>query len=400
MDEAERRKTMELLWRLETGEGVLSDESDDDAHDSGDDPPEDLLGRLSLADQQRFQSLLRDPARAARMYFEDEEEVPLWWTEQAKPCDNPPFLREVEVISAAQVPVRVDLRFNIVAVLMAYAYLLRHLQLPSCASVDRPVECGSYTDSDGATKPIVASASIVGAEQGDKEPKRPAEPVEAADYESDGEPPPLEDDTPEAPVEPPAAPRQDTPHPSLQNDTPERHEDTPDELQEVGVSLLRRLVPFLFAHPRKDPKAASTVLTSVEDAGLYLLHTLGPDRMGADPVQLLLVLLRDVDPLLRPSTVRDVRDVPLPVYALADLDTWLHPERGAAKKLAFYAHAYQAAPREAHSALHVALQNEQQRLEQEHDERERLLHVAAANAAVGRMDPQVQRMSSKIQVLE
>lgn len=165
VDDAERRKTMELLWRLETGEGVLSDESSDAEHDDGAEhggdedvgsDADEMLARLSLADRQRFQSLLRDPSRAARMYFEGDEGVPLWWTERTTLDGTADFVRDVEKLAASNVAVRADLRYNVVAVLLAYAYALRHGQLARL-----PVEAarGRMCGAEPPNEPVQAPAA-------------------------------------------------------------------------------------------------------------------------------------------------------------------------------------------------------------------------------------------------
>lgn len=386
MDDEERRKTLELLWRLETGEGVVSDDSDqDDVEDDGRSVDE-LLGMLSLADRQRFQSLLRDPSRAARMYFDDEELVQLWWSGEQWPGTDTAFASDVSAMAAAP-PARVDLRYNVLGVLLAYTYTLRHLQLASCTTLDK------------ATVAEPSSASLQAAS------------VPADDDDSDGEPPPLEDvsdstsDTPaHAPAERsiPDTKAGDTDKVGDTHDTP--LDDTESaELRDSGVLLLERLAPFLFAPPRTPD--ATLVLTSIEDAGLYLLQKLGPKDMGTEPGQLLLALLRDVEPLCEPRSVAEADDAlgaaPL-LHALADLDGWLRPRKSASKKLVFYAHAYASAPHEAQQSLHRSLQREIERLEKEQDDQQHVARVAAANSTVGRMDTRVQRLSApnKIEVLE
>ncbi|WFC94597.1 pyridoxal kinase [Malassezia brasiliensis] len=409
VDETERRKTMELLWRLETGEGVLSDESSDVEHDHdtkhdsdasvGGDANE-LLSRLSLSDHERFQSLLRDPSRAARMYFEDEEDVPLWWTERTTLDGTANSVREIEKLGKANVPVRADLRFNVVAVLLAYAYALRHSQLSRLPAETSP-SCMCRTEAP--KKPAHAPAE-------NPPPARVPDiaPLTPLDDDSDGEPPPLEDA--EVPV--PTSPNStrinvpDTPSPPPLTDIPQADPDAAaesDETREALHTLLRRLLPFVFAHPRTSPKLASTMLASVDDAGLYFLHMLGPNDVGSSAAALLATLLRDVRPLLTPPNIRDASDAPVLVYALGDLAALLGAcDRAVAKKLAFYAHAYTTAPREAQLAVSVQLDAEIARLEKEHEDAEQLAHLAAANATVGRMDPRVQRMGGgpKIQVLE
>ena len=410
VDEAERRKTMELLWRLETGEGVLSDESSDAEHEDGTmhdtdqgvgSDPDELLSRLSLADRERFQSLLRDPSRAARMYFEDEEDVPLWWAERTTLDGTADFTREMEKLTKSNVPVRADLRYNVVAVLLAYAYALRHGQLsrlpveaaPSRMRQAEPSKksgCAPVPSPPPASVPDVASAA-------------------PHDDDSDGEPPPLEDAEVLAATTSPDPARThvpDTPPSPPLNHIPRADLDAAaesDETHDALRTLLRRLLPFVFAHPRTEPKLASTMLTSVDDAGLYFLHMLGPHDVGPSAAALLAMLLRDVRPLLAPPRVRDADDAPVLVYALGDVAALLGTtDRAVAKKLAFYAHAYTTAPREAQLAVGMQLDSEVARLEKERDDAEQLAHIAAANATVGRMDPRVQRMGAapKIQVLE
>lgn len=410
VDDVERRKTMELLWRLETGEGVLSDESSDAEHDDGaeHDGDEDvgsdadeMLARLSLADRQRFQSLLRDPSRAARMYFEDDEGVPLWWTERTTLDGTAEFVRDVEKLTASNVAVRADLRYNVVAVLLAYAYALRHGQLARLpVEAARGRMCGAQPPNEPVRVPAASPPPVHVPEAA------PAAPV---DEDSDGEPPPLEDaEAPAAATSTDSARASlpDTPAPRAPNDTP-RADTAPsaesDETCEAIRTLLRRLLPFVFAHPRTSPKLASTMLTSADDAGLYFLHTLGPNDVGPSAAALLAMLLRDIRPLLAPPGVRDADDAPVLVYALGDLAAMLGTtDRGVAKKLAFYAHAYTTAPRAAQLAVGVQLDGEVARLEKERDDAEQLAHIAAANATVGRMDPRVQQMGTapKIQVLE
>lgn len=122
VDDAERAKTLEILWRLETGEGVAEDESASE----DDDTPEHLLRKLTVTERDQFASLLRHPDKAAKMYFHDETQV-LWW--QADTVVAPVRIPWSEGCARTSV----DLRFHVLYVCLAYTYVLRHFGLASLA---------------------------------------------------------------------------------------------------------------------------------------------------------------------------------------------------------------------------------------------------------------------------
>lgn len=124
VDEAERAKTLELLWRLETGEGVAEDDEPSD----DDDTPEHLLRKLTVAERDQFAQLLQNPEKAAKMYFHDGAQV-LWW--QADTVVAPVSLPWNE--GCARTPI--DLRFHVLYVCLAYTYVLRHFGISSLACV-------------------------------------------------------------------------------------------------------------------------------------------------------------------------------------------------------------------------------------------------------------------------
>ena len=401
VDDQERARTLELLHRLETGEGVLSDDEDGSASEEHDltermpdldhYTPEQLFSMLSLSERQRFQALRRDPQRAAQVYFQESQDdthdtIPLlWWQRgvQARPWlrNSEPFISFANTwrstFANAKAPVT-DLGFNILAVLLAYAFVLRHVECPSLASI---LSSGPTRKAEG---------------------ERPA-----FSSDDEDEPPPLEPDTP---MPAPAPPQSRSPSPTEQD----------DELCESVLALLRRLVPFLFAPPRS--QLSKTLLTSAEEAGLCVLQNLGYEYFGHAPGELLLSLFRDVQPLLSPRGVIDDDDLghgegPFSshahtVWALADLFLFLDNVNGASpskddqavpRKVLFYVHALQHVPEK--SRLQAQVEQQIFHLESESDERKRLEQAQSANRTLETMDPAVSRLSgqthqAKIQELD
>lgn len=141
VDEEERRRTMEILWRLESGEGVREEEGDDDG-DDGDGGAvdvdvdvavdvdtasvDDLLRMLTVEERNRFAALLRQPDQAERLL----ERAGLWWDGE----DLPPYTA-LGALAPARTPV--DLRFHVLYVLMAYTYTLQRYGVDRLARVHR-----------------------------------------------------------------------------------------------------------------------------------------------------------------------------------------------------------------------------------------------------------------------
>lgn len=124
VDDAERAKTLEILWRLETGEGVAEDDDSSEDQDS----PEHLLRKLTVAERNQFASLLKNPEKAAKMYFDDETQA-LWWQADTVVAPvSPPWNEGCARTS-------IDLRFHVLYVCLAYTYVLRHFGISSLACV-------------------------------------------------------------------------------------------------------------------------------------------------------------------------------------------------------------------------------------------------------------------------
>lgn len=138
VDEAERKKVMELLWRLETGEGVIDDNDDGADEDDNDDneeqnvsvenrkrvpghpltediPVDQLLRMLTIKERDRFAMLLRHPEQAAKIYFTDAQDVSSpWWvssTHGARPWEHVSSYTPFACLARAET--QVDLRFHL-----------------------------------------------------------------------------------------------------------------------------------------------------------------------------------------------------------------------------------------------------------------------------------------------
>lgn len=139
VDEAERKKVMELLWRLETGEGVIDDDDDGADEDDNDDneeqnvsvenrkrvpghpltediPVDQLLRMLTIKERDRFAMLLRHPEQAAKIYFTDAQDVSSpWWvsstTHGARPWEHVSSYTPFACLARAET--QVDLRFHL-----------------------------------------------------------------------------------------------------------------------------------------------------------------------------------------------------------------------------------------------------------------------------------------------
>ena len=138
VDEADRKKVMELLWRLETGEGVIDDDDDGADEDDNDDneeqnvsvenrkrvpghpltediPVDQLLRMLTIKERDRFAMLLRHPEQAAKIYFTDAQDVSSpWWvssTHGARPWEHVSSYTPFACLARAET--QVDLRFHL-----------------------------------------------------------------------------------------------------------------------------------------------------------------------------------------------------------------------------------------------------------------------------------------------
>ncbi|WFD20248.1 hypothetical protein MCAP1_002492 [Malassezia caprae] len=338
-DEAERQRTLEIIHRLQTGEGVLSDSDDSDVPDDDElrhYTPDQLFRLLTLQEREQFTDLLSRPAHAARLYFDQSPTEP-WWRQgdDARPwAAHAPYTPFLESLDTPRAPrAQADLRWNLLFLLLAYAYVLRHLDVPSLGALG------------------------------------PAAMDDTHDSDSDGPPPPLEADGPVV-----AAP--------------------PDEA-DTARALLTELVPFLAPAHTAD---ARLCLASTDEVGLYLLQLWGPRRTGHTTATLR-ALWDDIQPLVHARRVAALDVAPhAPVaWALADLHALFDASpapahAAAAKKLWFYAHALRPGGATDARALADLVDAACKRLAHEQDEQERFDRVAAAHDAVRGMAHPIQQL--------
>lgn len=344
VDDAERQRTLDILHRLQTGEGVLSDSDDSDAELPTEDElrdytPEQLFRLLTLQERERFNELLSRPAHAAQLYFDQAPTLP-WWRQgdDARPWarDAPPPMF-LESLTSTQAPRKADLRFNLLFLLLAYTYVLRHLDVPSLDALGRR---------------LPPPAPVHGA---------------AHDDDSDGTPPPLEADEPLVPG-PPSTPEADT-----------------------ARALLTELVPFLAPALAAE---ARLCLGSTDEVSLYLLQRWGPRHVGYDGTSTLLSLWEDLQPLVEARRVCELDMGPhAPItYALADLYTLFHASRApahvaAARKLWYYAQGLRPGGATEAQALAALVTEARASLAHEQAEQQRWAQVAAAHDAARDMVP-------------
>lgn len=359
-DDAERQRTLEILHRLQTGEGVLSDSDDSDV--PSDDEleqytPAQLMRLLTLKEREKFTELLERPAHAAHLYFDQAPAVP-WWRQgdEARPWateTHAPCTAFLQSLDAPARPTRAaDLRCNLLFLLLAYVYVLRHFDVSSL----------------GALHP----ASAPGTE----------------DADSDGEPPPLEADEPLA--------RRTTAHEEPIASSPSAPWEASTLEADTARTLLCELVPFLA--PTK-PADARLCLASTDEVGLYLLQVWGPKHTGHASTATLRALWDDVQPLVQARRVTALDEPPYaPVaWALADLYTLFDASpvaahAAAAKKLWYYAQALRPGGAADARTLATLAEAASQRLAHEQDEQERLDKVAAAHNVVSGMAHPIQQL--------
>ena len=130
-DDDERQRTLEIIHRLETGDGVV---------DVDDKSPAELLAMLTPEERERFEAgLAREP----------------WFAGDAWP-DIGSFLHAVHAAFPAPRQ-SADLRFNVLALLCIYAYVVRELGVWSLAGdADEPP---ALEEDDG---PVVSCAAAGG----------------------------------------------------------------------------------------------------------------------------------------------------------------------------------------------------------------------------------------------
>ncbi|CBQ68994.1 conserved hypothetical protein [Sporisorium reilianum SRZ2] len=178
----------------------------------------------------------------------------------------------------------VNLVYNLCAILMAYAYALRHLDLTS-------LSVRSVT-SDSAHKNISEEIAVV--------------PATGQDDEDDDEPPPLEPDSPTSFTPDSASLLSAAKAASTSTSDSQVQQDL--ARSEQAFDQLNRLVPFLFTQPTSSTTATAggrndhskLLLASLDDASMWLLSRLSLDSEvgpgGADAISL--QLLQDLAKLL------------------------------------------------------------------------------------------------------
>lgn len=186
-------------------------------------------------------------------------------------------------------PAPVTLVYNLCAVLMAYAYTLRRMDIESLSSQARKVlsiqqvEGGVTSSSATPSKAWEAIANHTTAQE-----------------DNDDEPPPLE---PNTPVTYPAIPLPPLSQPPSSTAMVQAHSPDTQSLNIEIFNKLHTLLPFLFAQPT--PSATTTdpsrlILTSLEDATMWLISRLHLESElgvgGADALQL--QLLEDLSAML------------------------------------------------------------------------------------------------------
>ncbi|GAC77627.1 predicted Zn-finger protein [Moesziomyces antarcticus T-34] len=212
-----------------------------------------------------------------------------------------------------------DLRYNLCAVLMTYAYVLRHLDTTNLSELTRPhkdptIPATSDTDRLRSIIPPVFQDTF-------------------GDMDDDG-PPPLEPDIPEPAPPAPSIPTSTSPRLPHQSVSPPSLDDV--HTAHAALDKLRTLAPFLFSHTARGGSStphdkSTTVLPTLEDASLWILSHLSLDTEvgpgGADA--LALQLLEDLASILaieRLVPSLDSGDPVEPRHWLVSRFTALQPE--------------------------------------------------------------------------
>lgn len=140
----ERQRTLELLWRLESGEGVVEDnvapplEPTDVEHHTAD----ELMQMLTPAERERFAELLRNPQRAAHLAAEAPPTLP-WWCDgdAARPwhTEEPEYTQFLEQAQATfSAPGAPNLLYNMLLLLcVGWKPLTQHGVCVCIASLGR-----------------------------------------------------------------------------------------------------------------------------------------------------------------------------------------------------------------------------------------------------------------------
>ncbi|PWN91928.1 hypothetical protein FA10DRAFT_300486 [Acaromyces ingoldii] len=363
VDDEERRNMMDVLRRLHNlgadDEAEYNNEAgqEGDEEDGGENAnidiggleeatPEQLLELLSPDERARFEAAINDDdpsqARAKALLdgiaHKEEESVVRgpWWTTNDTISPDQAFAQEVGSIQQslkrhASLP---PLEHNIVATLLAYAYLLRHLDLGQLKSV-------LAMDSGQMHEPV-------------EKLKRKEE---VPDHEFDDMPG----------LEP------DVEHEEVAKKGQQPRSDPEDE--RVARATFDRLAPFVNALPGPSKKGSASgskeqdqnqdpskvLLSSVEDASLYLLARLDPSQGALASTMVL--LLQDVISLLDVPKIAETQATDRLVCALSDLSGLL-PGHGR-RKLMFYGAVWQSLDGTRLERVKRQLRDEIQRLKDE-----------------------------------
>lgn len=319
-DDDERQRTLDIIHRLETGAGVV---------DVDDKSPAELLAMLTPEERERFEAgLAREP----------------WFAGDAWP-DVAPFLRAVHAAFPAPRQ-SADLRFNVLALLCIYAYVVRELGVWSLAG-ERVGEGVGEEDEPPALEadvgPVVSYAGGGASSPSTRTPHALEEGAGPAESHA-------------------GAGASATPSPT--------HTPAP-----TPADVLLALAPFL--------GRSRLVLADAADAILYTLQMLAR-YAGPQPAHVVAALLRDVQAMLRRRIVgagapRGAEDAVL--HALGDMHAVV-PGAAAARKLLFYAQAcmYDGAGVRA-AAADAAAQLEREEAAAAHVER-----VVSANRTLSQME--------------
>lgn len=198
----------------------------------------------------------------------------------------------------------VNLVYNLCTVIMAYAYTLRHLDVPTLSHVSNLVAASSSA-LNASSPPATSNSNALNAQVFVQSTTLNGDVVDDDEDDYDDEPPPLEPDEPI--TQSTAFPLQPTvSEPAALPPVSESQKLENRAIAEEALNKLDRLLPFLFSQPAPPTASRSSipplgggrdpskvVLTSLDDASMWLLSRLCLDsdlgQGGVDALDLQLV---------------------------------------------------------------------------------------------------------------
>ncbi|UZJ52864.1 hypothetical protein CBS101457_002184 [Exobasidium rhododendri] len=309
---------------------------------------DELMSMLSAEEKMRFKAAIedQDPSQGkARSLFEKLTQQAStsstlagpWWTNDRIRSRRDDTFNSAAIKLASQSSIQraANIEFNLLAVLLAYAYTVRHLDVKCLDDLHETTATGK---------------------KGSKEDSDDMPPLEDA----------VDEDHRIGAAE-------------ATRTTAEGSEDEKSELWQIAKRELNHLCPFLNA----SGEASKTVLTSVEDVSLWIAGRMDSDA-STRPAKTLLFLYGDAAVIIAPPLLTNLSTTTVDRVVMALQDTNDHLTSSSRRKLLFYGAYWLHLAQTVKKDIANQVEAEMKRLQAELDRAEDEERFQAANEAVSR----------------